>query len=163
MHRFRLRVALADAIHELVLGLLNASVPVVVALHGWVAGAGVWIAAAGDVVVASRCVRFFPVYGSIGLSPDGGMSWVLPRLMGPARALDLLLTDGMFTASEARRIGLVSRIVDDSRGEAERVAALLAEGPTRVLARTKRLVRDGAHRELVPEHEVTNVAECPEA
>ena len=133
---------LAGELHDFVRALVEAPVPVVAGVHGWAAGAGMSIACAADVIVGGPSTRFRPAYPSIGYSPDGGLSWTLPRAIGAARARDLLLTDGVLTGEEAYRAGLLSRLVPDEEvaAEAERIATALAGGPASALARTKRLL-----------------------
>ncbi|MCW2901048.1 MAG: Enoyl-CoA hydratase/isomerase [Streptosporangiaceae bacterium] len=141
---------LAEIFHEAVLALAESPRPTVAAVRGWAAGAGIGLAAACDIIVCGRSARFRPAYLSLGLSPDGGVTWALSRALGQARALDLLLTDGVLTAEQAHRAGLVSRIVDDAHIDAEalKIAELLARGPAAAYARTKQLVRTAAHTTL---------------
>lgn len=119
-------------------------------MQGGVGGAGLGLAAACDIVLCGQSARFRPAYASVALSPDAGLSWVLPRSFGRARAMELLLDDGVFTADEARAAGFVSRVVPDAElgPESLRLASRLAAGPTGALARTRRLVRDAAARSL---------------
>ena len=98
--------------------------------------------------------RLRPAYPAIGLSPDGGLTWTLPRAVGAARARHILLTDRVIGAEEALALGLVALVVpdDDVVAEAEALARRLAEGPVRALGRTKSLVR--ADRTLAEQLEV---------
>lgn len=138
--------ALAHSMHRTVRILADGDVPVVTAVNGWATGIGMSLVCGSDIAVAGRGARFRAAYRAVGLSPDGGMSWLLPRLIGTARSMDLLLTDRTLSASEAERIGLVSRVVedDDVLETARELAASLAAGPRLALARTRRLIRDGA-------------------
>jgi 2-(1,2-epoxy-1,2-dihydrophenyl)acetyl-CoA isomerase len=159
--------AAARELHDLVRALVEAPVPVVVGVHGWAAGAGMSLACAADVVIGGPGTRFRPAYPSIGFSPDGGMSWTLPRAIGAARARDLILTDRVLTGEEAYRAGLLSRLVPDEevQAEAERVAAALAAGPRTSLARTKQLLWSAYDRGL-PEHldaEAEAIAACADS
>jgi 2-(1,2-epoxy-1,2-dihydrophenyl)acetyl-CoA isomerase len=133
---------LADLLHESVLVIHGLTVPVVIAVQGNAAGAGFSLALLGDVCLAGRSARFRLAYTAIGLTPDGGGSWMLPRLVGPRIAADLALTNRTLDAEEAHRIGIVSRVVDDDalQGEAEKLARDLADGPTGAFAATKRLL-----------------------
>jgi 2-(1,2-epoxy-1,2-dihydrophenyl)acetyl-CoA isomerase len=142
--------AFADELHTLVRALVEAPVPVVAAVHGWAAGAGMSIALAADVLVAGTSTRLRPAYPGIGLTPDGGLTWTLPRAVGAARGRHILLTDRVLYADEAQALGLVAVLVADDAvaAEAQVLATRLAAGPTRALGRTKRLVREGAHRDL---------------
>ena len=136
--------------HEVVRALLAAPVPVVAGVHGAVAGAGVGLLGACDVVVCARSTRIRPAYGAIGFSPDGGTSWTLAHALGPARALDLTLTDGALDAAEAQACGLVARVVADGdlRDTAVALARTLAAGPVRAMVRTRALVRGAVVRTL---------------
>lgn len=136
--------------HVVVRALLASPVPVVAGAHGAVAGAGVGLLGACDLVVCARSTRIRPAYGAIGFSPDGGTSWTLAQALGPARALDLVLTDGTLDAAEAQACGLVARVVadDDLRDAAVALAHTLAAGPVRAMVRTRALVRSAAVRPL---------------
>lgn len=105
---------------------------------------------ASDVVLASESTVFRTGYTGSGLSPDCGVTWFLPRLVGTARALDLLLTNRRIDAHEARDLGVVSRVVaDDGLPEAiEDVLLALRRVPLATLAETKRLVRRGPGLDL---------------
>jgi 2-(1,2-epoxy-1,2-dihydrophenyl)acetyl-CoA isomerase len=137
---------LAHTWHEVVRALVYNPVPVVAGVHGAVAGAGVGLVGACDLVLCARSTRFTPAYTAIGLSPDGGTSWALARALGAPRALDLMLTNGQLTASEAHVSGLVSRLVDDDalHAEAVELARQVAAGPVRAMVRTRALVRRAA-------------------
>ncbi|MET9088360.1 enoyl-CoA hydratase-related protein [Streptomyces sp. NPDC004237] len=141
---------MAATLHAFVRAVTTSPAPVVAAVHGWAAGAGMSIACAADVTLCGASARFHPAYSEIGLSPDGGLTWTLPRLVGTARARDLLLTNGVLDAGEAVRTGLVSRVVadDEVRTEALAIARMLAAGPRQALTRVKALLHDGAHRRL---------------
>lgn len=124
--------------------------PVVCAVNGVAAGAGANIALACDVVLAARSARFIQSFANIGLIPDSGGTWVLPRLVGQARALGLALTGEPLSAEKAEAWGLIWRCVDDDAlaGEARALAAKFAQGPTRGLAATKMLIRQSGLRTL---------------
>lgn len=141
---------LADAFHAVIRRLAACEVPVVIGVRGWAAGAGLSLAACGDLVVCGPSTRFRSAYTSLGLTPDGGMSWILPRVLGPARAMDVLLADRLLTAEEALAAGLVSRVVADEQvdTEAAELARRLAHGPRQALAATRHLVRQGLTRDL---------------
>jgi 2-(1,2-epoxy-1,2-dihydrophenyl)acetyl-CoA isomerase len=134
---------LAEALHVVLRGLRGVPVPVVSAVRGWAAGAGIGLALAADVVLLAAGARMRPGYIGLGFSPDGGVSWRLTRGLGPARAADLMMTNGILTAADALAAGLVSRVVPDDEldGAALEVARALAAGPTRALLRTRDLVR----------------------
>ena len=117
--------------------------PVVCAVNGVAAGAGANIALACDVVIAARSAKFIQSFANIGLIPDSGGTWVLPRLVGQARALGLALTGEPLSAEKAEGWGMIWACVDDDAldAEATALAERFASGPTRGLAATKRLIR----------------------
>jgi 2-(1,2-epoxy-1,2-dihydrophenyl)acetyl-CoA isomerase len=119
-------------------------VPVVVAVHGNVIGGATALLGVGDLVLAAESTKFRLAFTSLGLTPDGGASFFLPRLVGERRALDLMLTNRRFGADEAERWGLVTRQVDDSelRAESMALAGKLAAGPSLAYGRARNLVRD---------------------
>jgi 2-(1,2-epoxy-1,2-dihydrophenyl)acetyl-CoA isomerase len=125
-------------------------VPVVAGVQGAVAGAGVGLIGACDLVVSARSTKFRPAYTGIGFSPDGGTSWALARALGAPRALDLMLTHGSLTAAEAHMFGLVARLVEDEdlSDTAAALAQQVAAGPVRALVRTRWLVRRAATSSL---------------
>jgi len=154
---------LADELHKSVAALAAAEFPVIAAVHGWATGAGMSLAAISDIVLAGASARFRAAYPGVGLSPDGGLSWSLPRLVGRSRAAELLLTNRAVTAEEAARIGLVAQVVPDAdlEEEALTLARQLADGPTTALGRTKKLLADG-HASLTDQlaAEATSIALC---
>jgi len=117
--------------------------PVVARVNGVAAGAGANIALACDMVVAAKSARFIQSFASIGLIPDSGGTWVLPRLVGQARALGLALTAEPLPAEKAAEWGLIWKAVDDEALDAEvdALAARFAAAPTRGLARIKAMIR----------------------
>ena len=133
---------LASVVHDAVLGLASAAAPVVAAVNGWAAGAGMSLAACADITLAAESARFSSAYTGIGLSPDCGLTWTLPRLVGRARAADLMLTNRPIDAAEAASIGLVARVVaDDSlQAQARAMAVELASGPTAAFGRIRNLL-----------------------
>lgn len=132
---------LAGKLHMAVSRLMRMPKPLVVAVNGPAAGAGLSLAISGDVVIAGNSASFTAAYGAIGLTPDGGMSWLLPRLVGMRRAQEMILCNSKVDAARAAEIGLVSRTVADAdllaeaRAEAERLAngATAAIGGARAL------------------------------
>ncbi|MFO1293377.1 MAG: enoyl-CoA hydratase-related protein [Rubrivivax sp.] len=117
-------------------------VPVVAAVNGVAAGAGANFALCCDLVVAARSASFIQAFSKIALVPDCGGSWLLPRLVGRARALGLAMTGDKLPAEEAERIGLIWRCVDDAAlaPTVEALAARLAAMPSRALAETRRVL-----------------------
>ena len=127
--------------------LRECRVPVVVAVNGVAAGGGFSLAMAGDIIVAARSASFIQVFSRIGLVPDLGSTWLLPRLIGRQRALELMLLNEPLTAERAHGMGLVRQVVDDERlmEEALVLAHRLAEGPTRALVATRALLEESEH------------------
>ncbi|NUR82850.1 MAG: enoyl-CoA hydratase [Nonomuraea sp.] len=124
--------------------------PVVAAVNGVAAGAGAAFAFACDLRVASEKAKFAAAFAGIGLAPDSGMSWTLPRLIGPARATEFLLLGEPLDAARALELGLVTRVVppDEVLKAAHDLAVRLAEGPTRAYAATRQAVRYSATHPL---------------
>jgi 2-(1,2-epoxy-1,2-dihydrophenyl)acetyl-CoA isomerase len=141
---------LAEAWHAVVRAVLYCPVPVVAGVHGAVAGAGLGLLGACDIVVCARSTKLRPAYGALGFSPDGGTSWALTRALGAPRALELMLTDGTLSAADAHLFGLVARLVDDAdlTDAAVALAGQIAAGPVRAMVRTRGLVRRAATRSL---------------
>ncbi|ROS32121.1 enoyl-CoA hydratase/isomerase family protein [Amycolatopsis thermoflava] len=117
--------------------------PVVAGVQGAVAGAGLAFVLNADVVVAARSTKFRMAYSGIGLTPDCGVSYLLPRAVGTQRALELALTGRTLTAEEARDWGLVTEVSDDEllNDRATELATALATGPATALGQAKRLIR----------------------
>ncbi len=126
--------------NPLVLALRRLRQPVIAAVNGVAAGAGASLAFACDLRVAAEGASFVLAFGRVGLVPDSGATWLLPRLVGSARAAELILAERSLTAQEAERLGLVSRVVPADRlaSEARELAERLAAGPPRALALAKR-------------------------
>lgn len=136
---------LAGEFHASLVRLDQAGVPVVVGAQGWAAGAGMSLLLAADIVVLERTAKLRTAYTAIGFTPDGGMTWTLPRAVGTARALDLLLTNRPMDAEEALAAGIASRVVDDGAAAATvlEIARGIADGPFEALSATRNLVRSG--------------------
>ncbi|MBB6426872.1 enoyl-CoA hydratase/isomerase family protein [Sphingopyxis sp. JAI128] len=141
---------LADTLHRSVDLLAGMQKPLVVAVNGPAAGAGFSLAIAGDIVLAAPSAHFTAAYAGVGLTPDGGMSWLLPRLVGLRRAQDIILNNRRVDAAEAVAIGLVSRIADEGKlmEEALATAAHLAEGPVAAIGGARTLLAASATRSL---------------
>ncbi|MES2495489.1 MAG: 2-(1,2-epoxy-1,2-dihydrophenyl)acetyl-CoA isomerase PaaG [Pseudomonadota bacterium] len=124
--------------------------PVVCAVNGVAAGAGANIALACDIVIAARSAKFIQSFANIGLIPDSGGTWVLPRLIGQARALGLAMTGEPLSAEKAEQWGLIWKCVDDAAlaEESFALARKFAAGPTRGLVATKTLIRGSALKTL---------------
>src|SRR5207253_6807396 len=132
--------ALAKYYNPLVRKLRALPFPVVAAVNGIAAGAGLNIALACDIVLAARSATFTQVFARIGLVPDAGGTWLLPRLVGQARARGLALLAEPLTADKAEEWGLIWKAVDDDAlmSEAEKLCAHFATAPTIGLGLIKR-------------------------
>jgi 2-(1,2-epoxy-1,2-dihydrophenyl)acetyl-CoA isomerase len=128
----------------LALRVRSMPVPVIAAVNGVAAGAGANFALGCDLVIAARSASFIQAFSKIGLVPDCGGTWLLPRLVGRARALGLAMTGDKLPAEEAQRIGLIWQCVDDAAlmDGALALAARLAAMPTRALTETRRAIDD---------------------
>jgi 2-(1,2-epoxy-1,2-dihydrophenyl)acetyl-CoA isomerase len=131
--------------HAAVSRLTRMDPPVIAAVNGTVAGAGMSLVCACDIVLAAESARFTMAYTRSGLSPDGSSTYFLPRLVGLKRALELTLTNRVLSAWEALELGIVTRVVPDAElyGEAEQLSVRLATGATKAIGAAKRLLHSG--------------------
>jgi enoyl-CoA hydratase/carnithine racemase len=119
----------ADVLHQAIVDFRRIPYPVIAAVNGVAAGAGFSLALMCDTRIASEEAAFVCAYGRIGASPDGGMTYFLPRIVGPGRAIELLLNDPLLSAEQAREMGIVAEIVpadglmERAREKAENLAA----------------------------------------
>src|SRR3546814_10418141 len=100
-------------LHVAVARLARMNKPLLCVVNGPAAGMGLSLAILGDVVLAAKSAHFTTAYGAIGLTPDGGMTWLLPRLIGLRRAQEMIVLNKRVSAEEGEAIGLVTRMVDD--------------------------------------------------
>jgi enoyl-CoA hydratase/carnithine racemase len=122
----------AEVLHQAIIDFRRIPYPVIAAINGVAAGAGFSLALMCDTRIASEDAAFVCAYGRIGASPDGGMTYFLPRVVGQARALELLLDDALLSAAEAREEGIVAEVVPASRlmeVARERAEELAAKAP----------------------------------
>ena len=142
--------ARVESLNRMVLRLVDFPRPTIAMVDGYAVGAGTNLALCCDLVVASDRARFGELFNKIGLVPDGGGTWLLSRLVGLARAKELIFTGEVFDAAEAARIGLVNRVVPAAelaaatRALAERIAI----GPPNVLRLAKHMVNRAATTDL---------------
>ncbi len=136
--------------HRLIPLMLSTQVPIVCAVRGWAAGLGFHLALASDFCIAARDARLWEPFTERGFTPDSGGTWLLPRLVGMARAKELLLLGTELSGEDAASWGLVHRAVDagDTSAEAGALARRLADGPTVALGLTKWLLHQGAGLDL---------------
>jgi 2-(1,2-epoxy-1,2-dihydrophenyl)acetyl-CoA isomerase len=141
---------LVERVHVAVETLARMPQPVVARVQGAVAGFGLSLMNACDLAIASDDAYFAAGYRQIGITPDGGGTWSLPRIVGQRRALGILLLGERFGAADALAMGLVNRVVPLAELDAavEAVARALADGPREALSATKRLLRDSLDRTL---------------
>jgi 2-(1,2-epoxy-1,2-dihydrophenyl)acetyl-CoA isomerase len=134
----------------LVLALRNLPMPVIAAVNGVAAGAGANIALACDLVIAARSASFVQAFCKLGLVPDSGGTWFLPRLVGTARAMGLALLGDKLSAEQAAQWGLIWRCVEDAelKETVDTLAQQLAVAPTLGLARTKQAIYESWGRSL---------------
>ncbi|MFE9055308.1 2-cyclohexenylcarbonyl CoA isomerase [Streptomyces mutabilis] len=136
--------------NPIVRALADARKPVVAAVNGVAAGAGFGFALAADYRIVADTAAFNTSFAGVALTADSGISWTLPRVVGPGRATDLLLFPRGIKAQEAYELGIANRVVPsaDLRAEAEKVARTLAEGPTVAYAALKESVAFGLTHSL---------------
>jgi len=141
---------LENAFHPLMRALRDLELPLITAVNGAAAGVGMSIALMGDLVVAARSAYFLQAFARIGLVPDGGSTWLLPRLIGLARARELSLLAEKLPAETALAWGLINRVCDDAdlMKEAITLAERLAAGPTRALVATRQLYWASPHNSM---------------
>lgn len=139
-----------DHLHPAVERLALMDKPVVTAINGPAAGAGVGLAAVGDIAIAEPHAHFTLAYSRIGLSPDAGATWLLPRLIGLRRSQELALTNRRVLAPEAAEMGLITRVAQEQglQDVVQSTAAALASSASRALGRTKRLLLNAGHTDL---------------
>jgi 2-(1,2-epoxy-1,2-dihydrophenyl)acetyl-CoA isomerase len=136
--------------NPLVRRLQASRLPVIAAVNGIAAGAGANLAMACDLIVAARSASFVQAFVKIGLVPDSGGTWLLPRRVGEARAMGLALTGDKLGAEQAHAWGLVWNVVDDAELEsvAATLATQLAQQPAKAVAAIKHAIRAGANNTL---------------
>ena len=130
--------------NPLIRKLTSLPMPVIARVNGVAAGAGANIALACDIVIAAKSAKFIQSFAAIGLIPDSGGTWVLPRLVGQARALGLALTGEPLPAEKAAEWGLIWKAIEDNQldVEVDALAAKFASGAPRGLAAIKRMIRE---------------------
>ncbi len=136
--------ALEKHFNPLIKAIFALPIPVVAAVNGPAAGAGCSLALTADIVIAARSAYFLQAFINIGLIPDAGATWLLPRLAGRARAMEMMMLGERISAEQAREWGLISRLVEDEyfTSEAVALATRLAQGPTVALGLVRRLAQE---------------------
>jgi 2-(1,2-epoxy-1,2-dihydrophenyl)acetyl-CoA isomerase len=135
---------LTTNLHRGMAHLAAQAAPVIAAVNGSAAGGGLGLVLMADIVIAARSAKFAPAYTGVGLTPDAGCTYLLPRVIGPKRAMEMLLTNRVLDAALALEWGLINRIVDDEalHAAAADLAARLAAGPIGAFGVTKRLLAE---------------------
>jgi 2-(1,2-epoxy-1,2-dihydrophenyl)acetyl-CoA isomerase len=133
---------LEEFYNPMILKMRGLGKPIVAAVNGPAAGAGMSLALACDIAIAAKSATFLQAFARIGLMPDAGSTWFLPRLVGDARARALAMLAPQLDAEQALQLGLVWQVVDDAAlmGEARKIALQLAEGPSLAYAGMKRAI-----------------------
>jgi 2-(1,2-epoxy-1,2-dihydrophenyl)acetyl-CoA isomerase len=159
---------LTGYLHSAISHFVRMDAPVIAAVNGTAAGAGVGLVAMADLAVCGRSSKFSLAYTGVGLTPDAGTSFLLPRTIGVKRSMELLLLNRALAASEALEWGLVNAVVEDSQllDEALRIADRLSAGATQAFGKTKRLLAAsiaGLESQMVLESEtIASQAVTPE-
>lgn len=132
-------------LHQAISHFVRMDAPVIAAVNGTAAGAGVGVACMADLALAGRGTKFSLAYTGVALAPDCGTSFLLPRIVGRRRALELMLLNRVLTADEALQWGLVNQVVEDADllASAQALAARLAAGPVDSYGAVKRLMEAG--------------------
>jgi enoyl-CoA hydratase/carnithine racemase len=140
----------AEVLHQAIVDFRRIPYPVIGAVNGVAAGAGFSLALMCDIRIASSSAAFVCAYGRIGASPDGGMTYFLPRVVGPAKALELLLNDPLLSAEDALELGIVSKVVppDELLAEAHAKAEKLAAKAPHYVRMAKRLIGESLDNSL---------------
>jgi 2-(1,2-epoxy-1,2-dihydrophenyl)acetyl-CoA isomerase len=137
-------------LHVAIARFQRMNAPLIVAVNGTAAGAGLSMMLMGDVIIAASSAKFTMAYTGIGVSPDGSSSFFLPRLVGTLKAKEMMLLNPRYSADEAKALGLVTEVVADDQVlvRAQEIARQLASGPTRAYGAVKRLLIDSLNTPL---------------
>lgn len=147
---------LAGCLHMAISRFVRMDAPVIAAVNGSAGGAGFSLCLFADLVIAAESARFTLAYTRAGLSPDGGSTFCLPRMIGTRRALEMALTNRVLTANEALEWGIINRVVPDAQlqAEADALAKQLAAGATQALGAAKRLLHHSSSESLETQMEL---------
>ena len=131
-----------ELVNKAVIAVTELSKPVIAAVNGVATGAGMNIALAADIAIASDKAKFSEIFGNVGLAPDVGGTYLLPRLVGRQKAKEIVFTFRMIDAAEALQLGLVIKVVplEELMGEVNKLAAKIAQGPTLAFALGKKMI-----------------------
>jgi 2-(1,2-epoxy-1,2-dihydrophenyl)acetyl-CoA isomerase len=156
---------LAGELHLAISRFARMQAPVIAAVNGSAGGAGLSLAIFADIVLAAESAKFTLAYTRAGLSPDGGSTYFLPRIIGLRRALEMALTNRVLSAREALDWGLVTRVVPDAelQTQADALAAQLAAGATQAFGAAKRLLQHSFSESLETQMELEALAIADQA
>lgn len=131
-----------DLLHEVMMKIRKLEKPVIASIQGACAGAGLSLVLCSDLAIAADNAKFNLAYAGIGLSPDGGSTYFLPRHVGLKNATEILLTGKTMTAEKAKDLGLINRVVKEEEliEQTEQIAMMLAMGPTAAFTKMKKLL-----------------------
>lgn len=148
-------------LHDCIRAIRKTPLPVVAAVNGFASGAGCNLALACDLVIAGMSAKFNEAFIKIGLTPDCGGTFILPRLVGWKRAAEMLMTGVVVDAFQAAAIGMINRAVDDEElmAEALALAVQLASGPTAAIGRIKQLLDQGAAKDYDAQLDLEHAAQ----
>ncbi|HEY0545401.1 MAG TPA: enoyl-CoA hydratase-related protein [Pyrinomonadaceae bacterium] len=150
-----------NLLHDCIRAIRKLPLPIIAAVNGHASGAGCNLALACDLVIAGESAKFNEAFIKIGLTPDCGGTFILPRLVGWKRATELLMTGDVVEAQEAARIGMINRVVADEElmSEAFALAIRLASAPTAALGRIKQMLEQSAVNDYNAQLEVEHKAQ----
>ncbi|MCH2189358.1 MAG: enoyl-CoA hydratase/isomerase family protein [Gammaproteobacteria bacterium] len=155
---------IADALHEAIEFFANMRAPLICAVNGTAAGAGFSISVMGDMAIASESAKFTMAYSNIGLSPDGSSSFYLPRLIGLRKTQELMYTNRVLSAQEAKEWGLLNEVVADNElmPRAKKIAQKFVIGSLNSNASIKKLLRQSGFNSLHQQLELESdtIEEC---
>lgn len=134
---------LAGTLHQALAQFAQMKKPLITLVNGPAAGAGMSLAIGGDFVLVAPEANFTAAYGAIGLTPDGGMTWTLPRLIGLRQAQDIILSNRRVSAEEAVQIGMATRLVDDLSSEGPALATQLSTRAVVAMGQARWLMQTG--------------------
>jgi 2-(1,2-epoxy-1,2-dihydrophenyl)acetyl-CoA isomerase len=161
---------IADTLHEALSKLARMKAPLVVAVNGAAAGAGMSMVCMTDIALAADSATFTMAYTAVGLTPDGSSTYFLPKMIGMRRTKELMLTNRRLSAAEALEWGIVQRVVPDDQlmVETEKLARSLASGPTNAFGGVKKLLLASELSDLEPQldaetREIVAVADTSDA
>lgn len=150
-----------EHLNPIIMAIQQIGKPVIAAINGVAAGAGANLAIACDITIATESASFIQAFTKIGLIPDSGGTYVLPRLIGHAKASALMMLGDKISATEAERIGMIYKVVtdDDFEQEVAKLVARTAAMPTRALALTKKVLHVSWHQDLAEQLDLEKVVQ----